>query len=409
MSRFSKVFRAAALAAATAGGASSATAQVPAFQAPTNFAPLPDVSDILIPQAVLPTSQQGPTVAGPVIPCPPNPCLTPGQIPTGQIPPNYNYNPLTTNPGTSGLSNTIAEADGSGFAGGRGRGAGAGPTSVGGGYIDSALPLTQFRLRYDSAYGNNRPDRAEFFYAKCGCFFLAKPPQLDAQGPIQQETNIDYQELSPYLEYAVTQRFSVFANIPIRFLNPDANANTTGLSDVSFGAKYAVVYNEHRVVTIQLRAITPTGGTREGLGTGNWWVEPGILFLEQLSPRWQAFGEFRGQFFTDRQSDFTGHVLRYGVGSSYMAVDQCWGYVAPVVEFVGWTALSGQELTEIGAQSARGDTIVNAKLGVRIGLGERLPGPGNITKSDLYVGYGRALTGEVWYKDMLRVEYRRFF
>src|SRR5207248_6321693 len=38
------------------------------------------------------------------------------------------------------------------------------------GYIDSAVPRTQFRLRYDSAYDNNRPDRAAFFYPKCGCF-----------------------------------------------------------------------------------------------------------------------------------------------------------------------------------------------------------------------------------------------
>jgi hypothetical protein len=29
--------------------------------------------------------------------------------------------------------------------------------------------------------------------------------------------------------------------------------------------------------------------------------------------------------------------------------------------------------------------------------------------SSLYVGYGRALTGAVWYKDILRVEYRLMF
>ena len=30
-------------------------------------------------------------------------------------------------------------------------------------------------------------------------------------------------------------------------------------------------------------------------------------------------------------------------------------------------------------------------------------------QSDVYVGYGRALTGDVWYKDMVRVEYRLHF
>ena len=34
------------------------------------------------------------------------------------------------------------------------------------GYIDTAIPGNVFRLRFDTAYNNNRPNRAEFFYAK---------------------------------------------------------------------------------------------------------------------------------------------------------------------------------------------------------------------------------------------------
>jgi hypothetical protein len=30
--------------------------------------------------------------------------------------------------------------------------------------------FTHFRLRFDAAFDNPIPDRAEFFYAKCGCF-----------------------------------------------------------------------------------------------------------------------------------------------------------------------------------------------------------------------------------------------
>ena len=55
-------------------------------------------------------------------------------------------------------------------------------------------------------------------------------------------------------------------------------------------------------------------------------------------------------------------------------------------------------------KDAAGDTIVNAKIGVRLGFGP-LVGPANLSRSDLYIGYGRALTGDVWYKDILRVEY----
>ncbi|MGZ3387331.1 MAG: hypothetical protein ACXVB5_20800 [Isosphaeraceae bacterium] len=41
-----------------------------------------------------------------------------------------------------------------------------------GGYIDSAVPRNNIRVRYDDAYGMNRPDRAEYYYPQCGCFFV---------------------------------------------------------------------------------------------------------------------------------------------------------------------------------------------------------------------------------------------
>jgi hypothetical protein len=75
-----------------------------------------------------------------------------------------------------------------------------------------------------------------------------------------------------------------------------------------------------------------------------------------------------------------------------------------VAEFLGWNVLDGQELVHPPgvAVDAAGDTIINGKLGVRFGFGARNGGP----RPDLYVGYGRALTGEVWYKDIIRLELR---
>src|SRR5512135_685152 len=49
------------------------------------------------------------------------------------------------------------------------------------GYIDSAIIRSRVRVRYDSAYDNNEPDRAEFFYAKCGCF--GNPMMKQELGP----------------------------------------------------------------------------------------------------------------------------------------------------------------------------------------------------------------------------------
>ena len=92
-----------------------------------------------------------------------------------------------------------------------------------------------------------------------------------------------------------------------------------------------------------------------------------------------------------------------GVGVSYGEHDKCGLWLTPVVEFVGWTVLGGKEqvsASPTSIKSAAGDTIVNGKFGVRAGLGE---------SADIYVGYGRALTGDVWYKDLYRVELRLHF
>lgn len=395
MSLFGKLFRTTAAAVSVALGAGSALAQQPS--APPALLDIPSLSG---PEAVTPASGfgRGPFgLRGNAAPCTPaTPCPVTGQ-------------PMTT---PSGTPATPAVPPGQGVAqapdfGDLSRGADVGQNLIlDGGYIESAVPRTMARLRFDAGYNNNRPDRGEFFYPKCGCF----RPQPNSNGPPKPERNVDYQELTTSVEVAFTQRFSAFFNIPVRFINPDVNQNAAGISDISFGGKYALIYNECRVVSLLLRFQAPSGSLSDGLGNGNWWVEPGLLFLERLSEKWQLFGEFRFQTPLGTRSDFTGNLLRYGLGTSYVVAQGRWGYIAPVAELVGWTVLSGKELNpdSLTAVSARGDTIVNAKFGVRVGFGAPVPGS-SATRSDLYVGYGRALTGEVWYKDLVRVEYRLFF
>src|SRR5262245_43657376 len=133
-------------------------------------------------------------------------------------------------------------------------------------FLDSALPQTWLRLRFDSAARDRRPDRAEFFYAKSG---LPGSPGL----PLP-ERNVDYQEFSAYLEWAPNERFSTFVEVPVRALNPDFNDNHTGLGDVSSGVKWAFLRSEVFVTTFQFRTYVPTGAARRGLGTDHVRVEP---------------------------------------------------------------------------------------------------------------------------------------
>jgi hypothetical protein len=272
-----------------------------------------------------------------------------------------------------------------------------------GSYIDSALIRSQFRFRFDAAYNDNRPDRAEFFYPKCGCF-------PGAPGPPLPEKRVDYQDLTAYLEGALNPRFSVFLEAPYRFLNPEVNGNTNGFSDLNAGFKAALISTPEQVLTFQFRTYIPTGDADRGLGTDHVSLEPAFLLWQQVSDKFYFEAELRDWIPIGGTPGWEGNVIRYGVGLSYFIIGepQLPGRpvqnplgVAPVLEFVGWTVLSGKEFApDIGTKDAAGDTIVNAKLGLRINYGDH---------QSFAVSYGRALTGAVWYKDIIRVEYRFIF
>jgi hypothetical protein len=296
------------------------------------------------------------------------------------------------------------------------------------GYIDDAIVNTQIRLRYDAAFGNNRPDRAEFFYAKCGCFRVtgADPdapgpaPPLDGRDPNTTrfiETNVDYQDINLELEYALAPDFSAIVEAPFRFLNPEVNDNTAGLADIQAGFKWALWTVPGEWLTFQLKTYIPTGDARRGLGTDHVSLEPALLYFLQFDDRLSIEAELRDWIAispssgagTGFEEHFGGNVIRYGVGMAYdiLKSDECGTKVAPVVELVGWTVLKGLasgSLDGTGAtafvEDAAGDTIVNLKIGTRV----------NFNFSDsLYMGYGRKLTDEWWYKDIFRLEYRRTF
>jgi hypothetical protein len=263
------------------------------------------------------------------------------------------------------------------------------------GYIDSAIPADLFRLRYDSSYNNRRPTRAEFLYAQ------GAP---GGPGWPLPETSVDYQELFACAELVILPRFSAFLEVPARFLNPDINANTAGLGDMNTGFKYAFLESDSGVLSFQFRAYIPTGDADRGLGVRHVSLEPALLFYQALTDRAGVEGELR-YWIPVGGTDFAGQIIRYGLGVHYDVVNTCHWRLGPVVEFVGWTVLSGREsfvqpsgLVEV--RDAAGQTIVNAKLGVRLGIGER---------ADFYAGWGRPLTGDRWYENVFRLEMRLLF
>jgi hypothetical protein len=380
---------------------------------PPQYLPLP-ARDYLPPKP-----QQPPLIPTPISPTVPSMPGVPGETrPEGTGAPGGTGSSTDMQGGTSNLGtgdmvtggDTGSNADASSLSGAGGSAVGGG-SFTGAGYVDPAIPVTMYRLRVDAANDDNRPDRAEFFYPKQGFF-----PVLVAHGlpnGTAAAKNLNYEEVHNYLEIACNPRFSAFVNAPVRwidvtFLDTSAQEHQSGLSDIWFGFKYAFIYQPTQVLTFQLRTYSPTGDPAQGLGRGNWNLEPGLLYYQALGSRWFFEGEIEDFTPITRRDDFAGSVVTLGGALSYLAYNRSTCRIAPVAELVDWTVLSGKETRVDVPVSAAGDIIINAKFGIRFGFGE-LVQPGNLNRSDFYVGYGRALTGDVWYKNLFRFEYRLRF
>ncbi len=288
------------------------------------------------------------------------------------------------------------------------------------GYIDNAVVGSQIRVRVDAEFDFANPDRAEFLYGKCGCYanLNSNNPDYDPNAPgpgpaIAKSVNL--QEVRFNAEYAPVQRLSLFVDIPertIQFTSDDPSSpitNRTGFGDVEAGFKFALLASDSRYLTFQARAYFPTGVAERGLGTGHYSFEPSLLyqqnlFSEKFGDRWTLSSQF-GDWHptngaaglpTNSPQSFAGDILIYGLGSGYDVVSTESYRVTPVLEFVGWSVLSGF-VTPGGAANT---TIVNLKIGVRTTIHDH---------NSIYIGYGHALTNVTWYENLLRLEYRYVF
>jgi|GEM_PF-479184 len=285
-----------------------------------------------------------------------------------------------------------------------------------GGYLDPAAPATMFRLRYDIGMNNKFPDRGEYFYAKCGCF-RTDGSDPSAKGPIGDVDNVDYQDIRPYFEYAFNNRFSIFAELPVRFVdfepipgaNPDGQlGNTGGLGDMNVGFKYALIAEPDQYLTFQFRTYIPTGDADRGLGNAHVSLEPSLLYYRRLSDYW-LFQSQIGDFQPVDVTGFASNVLQFGAGVGYLMYQGCDVSIMPTMEVVSWVFLGGRKFNpDVGESSASGDRITNIKPGVRIGFGESNH-PMGLQRQSVYAGFGIPVTSDKFYTSLFRLEYRVVF
>ena len=262
------------------------------------------------------------------------------------------------------------------------------------GFIDPAVPRNNIGLRFEGLYTISQPMRAEYLFAKGG--------MPGTNGFALPETNVNTLELTSFAECSFTPWFSAFIEAPYRWVNPDVNGNVNGAGDMRYGLKLCTWSSDSFIATIQLRVYEPTAANGT-LGTTHWSVEPGLLAAYNITSSLHLEGELR-YWTAIGGSDFAGDFLRYGLSLSYGQRTQGFWF-APVGEVIGWSILGGKTMVASSAESyviqnAAGQFIFDAYLGVRCGFGKNV---------DLFLGYGRAVTGEYWNRDTYRFELRFLF
>jgi hypothetical protein len=280
------------------------------------------------------------------------------------------------------------------------------------GYITDATIESLVRVRFDTGFGNNIPDRSEFFYAQCGCNSSGAPGP-GAPGAGDLVTDLNFQQLIIEPQYAPNDRVAVFASVPVRFVHPQTFLGATfrpplpntfvdqsGLGDLRAGVKAAIVSTDVTTLTAQIQGYFKTGDAKKGLGTNHSSIETALLWYQNLSDRVAIESQF-GDWHpiggsSAGGSSYTGDVLFYGIGPSLELVNTGHLIFGPVIELVGWHVLGGLQQAAGTLGPADGTNIVNLKFGARTRIDRR---------HSIYVGYGRALTDAVWYSDIVRFEY----
>ena len=254
-------------------------------------------------------------------------------------------------------------------------------------FLDSAMPRTTIRTRYDIDNGARQPVRADYLFSS-----------RDFGVP---EPYVNQSELDVYLEYAPSSFFSVFLDQPYRWVNLTRNASRDGNADAGFGAKL-VVYNDAAFLgTIQVRGTAPT--STDSVDDHHWAIEPTFLFDTKLAGIFTVEGQF-GARLPFSNAPFAGDVGRYGLGLSLATRNDSGFWVTPVIEALGWTCIGGAtdivDPTGVEFRTAGGSTIVNGAVGMRFGIGREL---------EIYGGYDRCITGSAWFREQIRVELRLLF
>ena len=253
--------------------------------------------------------------------------------------------------------------------------------------IDASQPFNNIRIRSDFQYGWHFPNRAEYLWAG------------PSKGPRLPESGLDLQEYSLLMETA-TDSFSVGTELPLIWLNPTINPNTSGFGDMSVTTKLVLLKGQSLQLTQITRTHMPTGQASSGRGNGHVSMEPGLVARYTRDERTMFHGMFTFLFPIGGDPNFSGEVLEYSFGVARVWYDSDQFAIIPTIESVNWAVLSGAKGIEQNKIS--GDYISNLHPGVRFVFDRG----GDLGLFEAGFGTGFSLTDNHFYQSLFRFDLR---
>ena len=254
-------------------------------------------------------------------------------------------------------------------------------------HIPASQPFNNLRIRSDFQYGWQFPNRAEYLWAA--------PPK----GPKTPEIGLDLQEYSILMEVG-SETLSVGTELPLIWLNPTINPNTSGFGDMSVTTKLVLLKGQSLQLTQITRTHTPTGQASSGRGNGHVSMEPGLIGRYTRNERTMFHGMITLLFPIGGDPNFSGEVLEYSLGVARVWYESDQFAIIPTLESVNWAVLSGAKGIE--ANKISGDYISNLQPGVRFVFDRG----GDLGLFEAGFGTGFSLTDNHFYQSLFRFDLR---
>ena len=272
--------------------------------------------------------------------------------------------------------------------------------------LDASQPNNNFRLRYESAFDWEFPDRVEYLWSRIGGKGPAAPT-----APTPVESSVDYQELRLAMEVGGA-KFSATTEIPLRLINPTTLANTGGLGDMVITTKTVMVDSDSLQITQIMKTQTPTGTPSKGRGNGHVSMEQGIAARIKYRERLMLHNEMKLWFPLGGEPGFSGPIFRYGFGMAHLLYDSDCFAVIPTLEFAGWSVLNGgqtEDVTVAGVVTGNQIVSIDGVNIINVMPGVRLVRDTGVEVFEFGFSGGTVITSDQWYETMLRMDLRWTF